>query len=321
MTLESMFDDISLQSSNTQAFTRRARYGVVRSEVAQTAAGPIEYFSVGEGPAILGMHGTPGGFDQVALIGETVEARGFRIVGWSRPGYLGTPLEVGRTPAEQADAAAALLDTLGIDRVCVYGASGGGPATYTFAARHPDRTWAMVTECAISKRFGDDLAPLQRMLLRAAINGLTVPIFDWLANRFPDTLARQMIRVEGTLDRRSARTLSSQVSADPAKAAFVTGLFQTLNPLSLRKAGLLNDLDQFERIDSLPLDQVKCPTLVIHGTHDADVRFEHGEFAARSIRGAEFVPVEGGTHLLWVAKQALALQARRLMFLRRHLPT
>ena len=121
-----MFDDISLQSSNTPLLGRRA-YGV-RSVVARTAAGPIEYFSVGEGPAILGMHGTPGGFDQVALIGETVEARGFRIVGWSRPGYLGTPLEVGRTPAEQADAAAALLDTLGIDRVCVYGASGGGPA-------------------------------------------------------------------------------------------------------------------------------------------------------------------------------------------------
>jgi pimeloyl-ACP methyl ester carboxylesterase len=267
------------------------------------------------------MHGTPGGFDQVALIGETVKAHGFRIVGWSRPGYLGTPLEVGRTPAEQADAAAALLDTLGIDRVCVYGASGGGPATYSFAARHPERTWAMVTECAISKRFGDDLRPLQRMLLRAAMNGLTVPIFDWLANRFPDTLARQVIRVEGTLDRRSGRALSSQVSADPAKAAFVTGLFQTLNPLSLRRAGLLNDLDQFERIDRLPLDQVKSPALVIHGTHDADVRFDHGEFAARSIRGAEFVPVEGGTHLLWVAKQAEELQARRLMFLRQYAPT
>jgi len=158
------------------------------------------------------------------------------------------------------------------------------------------------------------------MLLRAAMNGLTVPIFDWLANRFPETLARQVIRVQGTLDRRSARAFASEVSADPAKAAFVTGLFQTLNPLRLRKVGLLNDLDQFERIDRLPLDQVECPTLVIHGTHDADVRFEHGEFAARAIRGAEFLPVEGGTHVLWIAKQAGDLRARRLQFLRRHAP-
>ena len=291
-----------------------------RSAIARTAAGPIEYFSSGDGPTILGMHGTPGGFDQVALIGETVEAPGFRIIGWSRPGYLGTPLEVGRTPAEQADAGARLLDTLGIDRVCIYGASGGGPATYNFAARHPDRTWAMVTECAISKRFGEELTPLQKMLLHSAIHGLTVPIFDWLANRFPETFARQVIRLEGTLDPAAARVFSSEVSADPVKSAFVTGLFQTLSPLSLRKAGLLNDLDQFERIDRLPLDEIKCPALVIHGTHDSDVRFEHGEHAARSIRDAEFLPVEGGTHVLWVAKQAEELRNRRIEFLRRHAP-
>lgn len=291
-----------------------------RCMIAQTAAGPIEYFTAGEGPAILGMHGTPGGFDQVALIGEAVEAPGFRVIGWSRPGYLGTPLEVGRTPAEQADAAARLLDMLGIDRVCIYGASGGGPATYNFAARHPDRTWALVTECAISKRFGDELTPFQRMLLRASINGLTVPIFDWFAHRFPDTFARQIIRLEGTLDRSAAREFASAVHADPTRAAFVTGLFQTMNPLGLRKAGLLNDLDQFERIDRLPLDEIKCPALIIHGTHDSDVPFTYGEFAARSILHAEFVPVEGGTHVLWVAKQAEELRNRRLGFLRRHAP-
>ncbi len=290
------------------------------SAIAQTAAGPIEYFSSGDGPAILGMHGTPGGYDQVALIGNTVEARDFRLIGWSRPGYLRTPLEVGRTPAEQADAAARLLDALGIDRVCVYGASGGGPATYSFAARHPDRTWAMVTECAISKRFGDELSGLQKMLLRAAMSGLAAPVFDWFANRFPGTLARQVIRLQGTLDRGAAREFVSEVSADPDRSAFVTGLFQTLNPLTLRKAGLLNDLEQFERIDGLPLDRIKCPAMIIHGTHDSDVRFEHGEYAARAIPGAEFIAVEGGTHVLWVARQAAELSARRIEFLMRHAP-
>ncbi len=314
-----MFDVSLSQNDHISLYSGRPD-DASRTMVARTAAGPIEYFSTGEGPAILGMHGTPGGYDQVALIAAAAGARNFRLIGWSRPGYLNTPLEVGRTPAEQADAAARLLDTLGIDRVCVYGASGGGPATYSFAARHPDRTWAMVTECAISKRFGEELTPLQKMLLHAAVSGLTVPIFDWFANRFPDTMARQIIRLEGTLDRQAAREFASEVSADPAKSAFVTGLFQTLNPLSRRKTGLLNDLDQFERIDRLPLDRIKCPALIIHGTHDSDVRFDHGEFAARSISGAEFVPVEGGTHVLWVAKQAGELHARRIEFLMRHAP-
>ena len=311
-----MFDDTSIQGGGAG----KATANVALSAIARTASGPIEYFSVGEGPAILGMHGTPGGFDQVALISAAVGASGFRVIGWSRPGYLGTPLEVGRTPAEQADAAARLLDKLGIDRVCIYGASGGGPATYNFAARHPDRTWALVTECAISKRFGDDLSPIQKMLLRAAMSGPTIPIVDWFANRFPETLARQIISVRGMHDRKAARELASEVNADPTKAAFVTGLFQTMNPLSRRKTGLLNDLSQFERIDRLPLDRIKCPAMVIHGTHDSDVRFEHGEFAARSIEHAEFVPVEGATHVLWVARQAEELRQRRIDFLNRHAP-
>lgn len=44
----------------------------------------------------------------------------------SRPGYLRTPLSVDRTPKEQAEALAALLDTLKIDKVAVVGGSGGG---------------------------------------------------------------------------------------------------------------------------------------------------------------------------------------------------
>ena len=51
------------------------------------------------------------------------------------------------------DVFAALLDTLGIDKVVVYGMSGGGPAAYTFAAKYPDRTKACLTECAVSGEF------------------------------------------------------------------------------------------------------------------------------------------------------------------------
>jgi pimeloyl-ACP methyl ester carboxylesterase len=312
-----MFEANSLQNGAFYSGTSALNFS---SAFARTATGPIEYFSVGEGPAILGMHGTPGGYDQVALIGEKIGSAGFRVIGWSRPGYLGTPLGVGRSPAEQADAAARLLDILGIDRVCIYGASGGGPATYNFAARHPDRVWAMVTECAISKRFRDDLTAFQKMLLRAAVSGATVPIFDWFARRFPNALARQIVRVQGTLDRTAARAFASEVGADPARSAFVVGLFRTMNPLSLRKAGLLNDLDQFSQIDRLPLEEIACPSLIIHGTHDSDVRFDHGEHAASRIRHAEFVPVEGGTHVLWIARQADELRKTRLEFLNRHAP-
>jgi pimeloyl-ACP methyl ester carboxylesterase len=294
--------------------------GAPHSEIARTAAGPIEYFSAGDGPVVLGFHGTPGGYDQIALVAANVVAAGFRIVGWSRPGYLRTPLEIGRTPVQQADAAACLLDTLGVERVCVSGASGGGPSAYSFAARHPDRVWALIAECAISKRFRDDLTAVQRAMMRMAMNDFTTGIIDWFAAHYPGAIARQMVRIEGTLDRNGARALAAQIAADPAKQQFVRGLIGTFSPLTLRKRGLLNDLEQFARIDALGLDQIRCPALIIHGTNDDAVNLSHGEFAARSIPGAEFIRVEGAPHLLWISQDAAELARRRIDFLRRHAP-
>ena len=114
-----------------------------------TASGPVEYADRGTGEPVLAVHGTLGGWDQGLVAGEFLRVNGFRIIAPSRPGYLGTPLSTGRTFAEQGDALAALLDALGIDRIIVLAASGGGPASYELAARHPDRVSTLVEVDAV----------------------------------------------------------------------------------------------------------------------------------------------------------------------------
>ncbi len=67
--------------------------------------------------------------------------------GWiavSRFGYLRSDLPADASTAAQADALAGLLDALGIDRVAILAMSGGVPPALQFAARHPDRTRALV---------------------------------------------------------------------------------------------------------------------------------------------------------------------------------
>ena len=100
------------------------------STVVQTTKGPIEYAEIGHGRPILIVHGDPGGYDQVYQILKLQHAENgaFRYIVPSRPGYLRTPLSVGKTPREQAEAFAALLDVLKIDKVAVIGGSGGGPS-------------------------------------------------------------------------------------------------------------------------------------------------------------------------------------------------
>ena len=48
---------------------------------------------------------------------------------------------------------AALLDTIGIEKVVVHGISGGGPLAIQFSVRHPEKCNALILECAISGEF------------------------------------------------------------------------------------------------------------------------------------------------------------------------
>jgi pimeloyl-ACP methyl ester carboxylesterase len=59
---------------------------------------------------------------------------------------------------------------------------------------------------------------------------------------------------------------------------------------------MLNDLTQIENLDPIPLEDIRLPTLVIHGDADEVVPFAHGVESARRIPSAQFLPIQGGTH-------------------------
>src|SRR5215470_10248276 len=78
-----------------------------------TAKGTVEFAMSGRsGPVILSVHGGIGGADQARLMANWLDTDAYRILSPSRPGYLGTPLESGKTFEQQADLLAALLDHL-----------------------------------------------------------------------------------------------------------------------------------------------------------------------------------------------------------------
>src|SRR5689334_11558438 len=76
----------------------RSDLGVARariasgSSIAQTACGPLEYAISGEGPPVLVVHGSGGGFDQGLEFGAPLVKRGFQVIAPSRFGYLRTPV-------------------------------------------------------------------------------------------------------------------------------------------------------------------------------------------------------------------------------------
>ena len=285
------------------------------SEVVETACGPVEFARRGEAPYVVIFHGTPQGHN-ASIFGEPFEAAGFGTITPSRPGYLRTPLATGPSFAEQADAAAALLDSLSIDQAAAYAISGGGPSGIEFAARHPDRVNALILEVAISQAYSIEVSAPTMTLL-------TNPIVSWIQGQVLERLPRlavgQLLKIESTLDAAGRSRVTADILASPEKLEYLRRALADAPPFDLLRAGFDNDIEQFGAIEQLPLGQVRCPTLVVHGTHDHDVPFSHAENSAREIAGAEFHRVDKGWHLLAMSDGAEESARAEVDFLREHL--
>lgn len=275
----------------------------LRVEVVDTSAGPIEVARAGAGPAVLCIHGIPGSWRQAMPIAEDL-APGFEVLLPSRPGYGATPLHVGRTYNDQADAYAALLDALGIERAAIVGVSGGGPSAVGFAARHAQRTDALVLVCALVPHLMK--RPLRMHVLRPPV----------LAETFAPAvraLARRRIRRVRSVDRYMKRTLTADELQRAAAGEMRDDLVRHM--LSHQEApagipGLRNDTLQLQR--ATPFDaKVTCPTLVLHSNCDTVVPLAHAQFHVSAIPGAELRVFEDAGHLFMVTRRSEASEAIR----------
>ncbi len=49
--------------------------------------------------------------------------------------------------------------------------------------------------------------------------------------------------------------------------------------------------------DTSLVKQINAPTLVVHARDDSLVPFDHAEFTAQNVKGAQLIPLEKGGHL------------------------
>ncbi|MDQ0672646.1 pimeloyl-ACP methyl ester carboxylesterase [Pseudarthrobacter siccitolerans] len=253
-----------------------------------TAAGAVAYADRGTGVPLLAVHGTLGGWDQGLVATEFFRTNGFRIIAPSRPGYLGTPLATGRTPAEQGDALAALLDALGIERVRVFAGSGGGPAAYALAARHPDRVIKLVqvdSVCLPIPPF-----PLARLFARDPALQFQL----WLLRHAATPMVKLMLgRFGNGASRDEAARRAAGITADPVRLAHLEAILLASSGWAHRRDGYDNDSASLRALTPLDLQSIACPTLIMHGTADASVPPENARHAHHQIHGSELYWMQG----------------------------
>ncbi|MFW5836375.1 MAG: alpha/beta fold hydrolase [Desulfovibrionaceae bacterium] len=285
------------------------------SKMADTAAGPVEYADAGEGSPVLCVHGGPGGYDQGLLVGEVFRKNGFRVIAPSRPGYLGTPLATGADLPGQADALAALLDKLGLDRVSVVGVSAAGGAVYELAGRHPDRVSALIPVDCVSMAYTPPVSDLEQKIFVSPLGlKLTVLLGDYLTK----SAVQGMVATESTLSREQVAERVRHITSDPLKLAYFKAMMHAIGDHGARRvAGARNDVDRLGAITALPLSDIRCPTLVIHGDADNDVPPEHAKLAFEAIPEAEMLWIEEGSHFaFWLADGAQQAREKAVAWLR-----
>lgn len=214
-------------------------------------------------------HSTGGGYDQGLVLARLLN--GYQGIAVSRAGYLRTPLDTGRSPAEMADAYAALLDLLNIEKAGILGLSGGGMSAAYFALKHEDRCSGLILADAITK------APQKS----------SVKIVEYV-NSLPDSVAWLFTRL--------AVHLALPLTVRDAETRSMIRVFFENNPISERSAGVQNDLANVDAMDDFKWEDLHVPTLLIHGDKDKLIPLEYSREVARRIPNAELVIIKGGRH-------------------------
>lgn len=262
-----------------------ARAALARgSALAQTRSGPIEYALRGKGPAMLVIHGAGGGYDQGLLIARDFPE--FQVIAPSRFGYLATPSPADPSPAAQAEAHAALLDSLGVDRAIVVAVSAGAPSAVELALRHPDRVRALVLLVPRGYPAGSievSSKPWNRLILRILLRGADLTFWSLLR-----VAPGKLLRFMGVPPMLAAR-------ASAAERERVREIMASALPLRRRLAGLRSDA--VVELSPLPVDRVQAPTLIITARDDLFDTLPAAEFMARQMPHAELVVLDEGGHL------------------------
>lgn len=259
------------------------------SAVAQTPCGPIEYASVGEGPAVLLVHGAGGGYDQMLDTARQLAEGGFRVVTMSRFGYLRTPLPPDASPAAQADAHACLLDALKIERASVIGVSAGGPSSMQFALRHAGRTAALVLVVPLAyapQTAPRLLSPVARLVLEDA---LKYDFAYWAAMTFyPAGVTRSVLGTAPDI----------VAGANPGDRAYAMALMRHILPVSRRQHGLMNEQAVAASLARYDLERIGAPTLVVAAEDCGYGTYAGARYTADHVPNARFVGYPTGGHLL-----------------------
>jgi pimeloyl-ACP methyl ester carboxylesterase len=261
------------------------------------------------GRPVLVHNGTPNSRLLFAPDVELAARQGIRLISYDRPGYGGSTQQPDRSVADCAQDVRAIAAALGIDRLAVWGISGGGPHALACAALLPDLVPAVASLASIAPWEAPGLDYFAGMG-ELNVEDIQLTIEDPPAARAKCEEERlEMLEL-------TAEDLIGflQTLLSPPDAAVLTGALgdylvaATRSGLAPGSNGWWADNLALISPWGFALDAIRTPVLLRHGREDRFVPFGHGEWLAEHIPGVQAVLTDEDGHLTLTANHLEATQ-------------
>lgn len=267
-------------------------------------AGPYRFHVTeqGEGRPLLLIHGLSAQLRSFAKEMVDELAKDHRVIRIDRPGSgYSPPLPSGSQHlADQADAVAALIDALGLEKPVLVGHSLGGALSLHVATRHPDKVGGLALIAPATQPVESVPEVFRGLMVPLPLVGLvsrTIAVPLGLATR--DTVLREVFKPE------------------PVPADFLTegGGALAMRPSNIQAAA--GDI-QLARVDADDMvagyGELKLSVAILYGRDDNILDYAvHGEKTAGQIPGARLTVVEGGHMLPYTQPLETALWVRSVL--------
>ena len=230
--------------------------------------------------------------------------RGLRLISYDRPGYGDSTPQPGRSVADCAADVRAICAELGIDRLAMWGISGGGPHVLACAALLPDLVTAIASLASLAPYPADGL--------------------DWFAGMGEDNVEdfRLTLTDETAARAKLEKDREVMIAATPGQlaeaiktvltptdAAVLTGdvaeylTYANREGLAPGSQGFWDDGRAFAAGWGFDVADISVPVLLMHGRQDRFVPFGHGEWLAAHIPGVEARLLDHDGHLTLLANR------------------
>ena len=248
------------------------------------------------GVPIFFCHGWPSSRTMAELAHDAARDLGARIISPDRPGIRDSPFQANRRLIDWPPLLNEIADRMGIDRFRILAISGGAPYAYASGWMTPERVEkiAVVSGAPPLDELSDygGLLPIHRRMLqlRSRRPGLLRPLFylarPFVAMRMPVRLRPLLLKFLQPCDANVLReSRAFEVCFESARQAWRSSA-----------SGVMTDAEIYAMPWGFPLEEVRVPISLWHGTKDRTFAPELAKDVAKRLPNCQFHLIEGAGH-------------------------